>query len=306
MGKLFKLPNINHVYTNPINVLSLFDGIACGYLALNRAGLSVENYYASEINESAIYVAKNNFPHIKCVGDVNFLNFYDYKVDLLIGGSPCQDISNLNTNGKGLAGNKSSLFYKYLEALEICSPKYFLLENVIGDKSSTNEISRLLGVSPIKINSALVSAQCRNRYYWTNIKNVEQPDDLDIHLNDILLPDTLTEYYILNANRLKWLYSDSGKRTLSNGYARIDPNKAICLTARAEKSWNSNYVTRTDGKIRTLSPVEYERLQTLPDNYTKGVSDSERYIMLGNCWTVDVISHILSYISNNKIERKQH
>lgn len=298
MGKLFKLPNINHAYTNPINVLSLFDGIACGYLALNRAGLSIENYYASEINESAIYVAKNNFPDINCVGDVNFLNFHDYKVDLLIGGSPCQDISNLNTNGKGLAGNKSSLFYKYLEALEICSPRYFLLENVVGDKSSTDEISRLLGVRPIKINSALVSAQNRNRYYWTNIKNIEQPDDLDIHLNDILLPDALTEQYILNANRLKWLQSDSGKRTIKNRYASIDQDKAICLTARAENSWNSNYVTRTDGKIRTLSPVEYERLQTLPDNYTRGVNDSERYIMLGNCWTVDVISHILSYISN--------
>ena len=304
MGKLFKLPNTNYIFSSPINVLSLFDGIACGHLALNRVGIPIENYYASEINESAIYVAKNNFPGIKYVGDVNSLNFHDYKVDLLIGGSPCQDISNLNTNGRGLTGNKSSLFYKYLEALEICSPKYFLLENVVGDKRSTDEISRLLGVSPIKINSALVSAQSRNRYYWTNIKNIEQPYDLGIHLNDILLPDALTEQYILNANRLKWLQSDSGNRTLKNKYASIDPDKAICLTARAEKSWNSNYVTRTDGKIRTLSPIEYERLQTLPDNYTKGVSDSERYIMLGNCWTVDVIAYILSYVSMNGVMYK--
>ena len=159
MGKLFKLPNTNYIFERPINVLSLFDGIACGYLALNRVGIPIENYYASEINESAIYVAKNNFPDIKCVGDVNSLNFHDYKVDLLIGGSPCQDISNLNTNGRGLEGNKSSLFYKYLEALEICSPKYFLLENVVGDKRSTDEISRLLGVSPMKINSATLYFQ---------------------------------------------------------------------------------------------------------------------------------------------------
>lgn len=304
MGKLFKLPNTNYIFSKPINVLSLFDGIACGYLALNRVGIPIENYYASEINESAIYVAKNNFPGIKCVGDVNSLNFHDYKVDLLIGGSPCQDISNLNTNGRGLAGNKSSLFYKYLEALEICSPKYFLLENVVGDKRSTDEISRLLGVSPIKINSALVSAQNRNRYYWTNIRNIEQPCNLDIHLKDILLPDALTEQYILKDNRLKWLKSESGQCTIKNRYASIDSDKAICLTARAEKSWNSNYVTRTDGKIRTLSPIEYERLQTLPDNYTKGVSDSERYIMLGNCWTVDVIAHILSYVSMNEVMYK--
>ena len=304
MGKLFKLPNTNYIFERQINVLSLFDGIACGYLALNRAGIPIENYYASEINESAIYVAKNNFPDIKCVGDVNFLNFCDYKVDLLIGGSPCQDISNLNAKGRGLAGNKSGLFYKYLEALEICSPKYFLLENVVGDRRSTDEISRLLGVKPIKINSALVSAQNRNRYYWTNIKNIEQPCNLDIHLNDILLPDTLTEQYILKDNRLKWLKSESGQRTINNRYASIDPDKANCLTARAEKSWNSNYVTRTDGKIRTLSPIEYERLQTLPDNYTKGVSDSERYIMLGNCWTVDVIAYILSYVSMNGVMYK--
>jgi DNA (cytosine-5)-methyltransferase 3A len=248
MGKLFKLPNTNYIFERPINVLSLFDGIACGHLALNRVGLPIENYYASEINESAIYVAKNNFPNIKCVGDVNFLNFREYKVDLLIGGSPCQDISNLNVNGRGLAGNKSSLFYKYLEALEICSPRYFLLENVVGDRSSTEEISRLLGVKPIKINSALVSAQNRNRYYWTNIKNIEQPCNLDIHLNDILLPDTLTEQYILKDTRLKWLKSESGQRTIKNRYASIDPDKANCLTARAEKSWNSNYVTRADKK----------------------------------------------------------
>ena len=165
-------------------------------------------------------------------------------------------------------------------------------------------ILRLLGVSQKKKNGALVAAQNRNRYYWTNIKNIEQPCNLYIHLNDILLPDTLTEQYILKDNRLKWLKSESGQRTIKNRYASIDPDKAICLTARAEKSWNSNYVTRTDGKIRTLSPIEYERLQTLPDNYTKGVSDSERYIMLGNCWTADVIAYILSYVSMNEVMYK--
>lgn len=273
-----------------MNVLSLFDGMSCGMLAVDRAGIKVDNYFASEVDKWAIKVSEKNYPNISRLGDVMEYDSWDLpKIDLIIGGSPCQSISNLG-DGSGLDG-KSGLFFAYLECLRKFKPKYFLLENVVGNKKSIETISDLVGVEPILINSNLVSAQNRKRYYWTNIEGIEQPHDKGIVLKDILEAG-VPEDSILSPGRKRWLLSDKGQNTVKKGYASIDPVKSNCITARSDASWNSNYVTR-NGEITKLTPVEYERLQTVPDGFTEGVSNSQRYKMLGNGWTVDVIAHIL-------------
>lgn len=281
-----------------MKVLSLFDGISCGMVALERAGIPVERYVAYEIDEDAIKVSIHNYPMIEQRGDVTAADFTQYQeFDLLIGGSPCQDISNLSQKGQGLEGNKSGLFYHYLRALQEVKPKYFLLENVVGRKDAIKTISELVGVEPIMIDSKLVSGQKRKRYYWTNIPNVTQPSDKGILLQDILQKYEEAEAGYLSEGRLKWLQSESGQKCVSKRFANIDGDKCQCLTARSEASWNCQYVTQ-NGNIRHLTPIEYERLQTLPDNYTNHVEDRERYKMLGNGWTVDVIAHILSFLPN--------
>ena len=184
----------------PLRVLSLFDGISCGQVALERAGIPVEVYYASEIDKYAIQVTQKNYPNTIQLGDVTKIDFTQFigKIDLLIGGSPCQDLSIAGAR-KGLSGERSRLFYKFVEALQVIKPKYFLLENNVGmPREAYEEISRLMGCYPIEINSALVSAQNRKRYYWTNIgdKNynlfgfptcdIPQPKDKGILLKDIL------------------------------------------------------------------------------------------------------------------------
>jgi site-specific DNA-cytosine methylase len=150
-----------------------------------------------------------------------------------------------------------------------------------------------VGVSPVKINSSLLSAQQRNRLYWTNIK-VEQPDDLGINLVDVLEENPGQES-VLSAGRLRWLLSDKGQHCVEKRYASINPVKAACLTARSDASWNCNYI-ESNGVYRKLSCIEYERLQTLPDNYTKSIKTTERYRSIGNGWTVNVIAHILKGI----------
>lgn len=275
-----------------MKILSLFDGISCGMVALKRAGIPVERYVAYEIEESAIAISKKNYSQIEHCGDVTTADFTQYEgFDLVIGGSPCQDISNLNPFGKGLEGEKSGLFYHFLRALEETKPKYFLLENVVGRKKATDEISKLLGVTPIMIDSALVTGARRRRLYWTNIPNIIQPLDKEIVLKDVLQPFEEAKDYVLTDGRLKWLLSDSGQKSIEKRFTSLDPIKAQCLTARSEASWNCNYVTQK-GVIRKLTPIEYERLQTLPDGYTEGISDGDRYKALGNGWTVDVITHI--------------
>ena len=164
-----------------MNVLSLFDGISCGQIALERAGIKVEKYYASEIKPSAIKCTQTNYPNTIQLGDVTKLDLNKIdKIDLLIGGSPCQDLSIANVinrgNQDGLDGKKSSLFFEYVRILKQLKPKYFLLENVANMKNKDKElISNILGVETIKINSNLVSYQNRSRYYWTNIPNVTEP-----------------------------------------------------------------------------------------------------------------------------------
>ena len=284
-----------------INVLSLFDGISCGRIALDRAGIEVDNYFASEIDKYAIQVSKKNYPSIKHIGNVLDIKASDLpKIDLLIGGSPCQGFSFA---GKQLnfEDERSKLFFEYVRLLKECKPKYFLLENVRMKKEYQDIISEYLGVEPILINSALVSAQNRERLYWTNIPNIKHPEDLKINLNNILEEDKNINYIdeFKNCVRKNVIDIDLSKFIKPSGFAQIPSSsgfqdhkigitKSPCLRAG-----NNFTLVQTKNKgIRLATPIEWERLQTVPDNYTEGVSKTQRYKMLGNGWTVDVISHI--------------
>ena len=178
-----------------MNVLSLCDGISCFQIALEKAGIPVETYYASEIDKYAIQVTQRNYPNTIQLGDVTKIDFTKFigKIDIIGAGTPCQDLSIAGKRA-GLKGERSALFYKFVEALEIIKPKYFLFENVASMKQSDKDIiTNLLKVEPIMINSSLVSAQDRKRLYWTNIPNVTQPEDKHIYLEDIVEPDALID-----------------------------------------------------------------------------------------------------------------
>lgn len=269
-----------------MNVLSLFDGISGGQLGLKDAEINVKNYLSSEIDKYAINITQYNFPNTIQLGDVENINFKKIgKIDLLIAGSPCQGFS-LAGKQLNFKDSRSKLFFKFVKALKEVKPKYFLLENVRMKKEFQNIISEELEVQPILINSALVTAQNRQRLYWTNIKGVEQPEDKHIKLKDII----------------------------QNGYT--DRIKSYCIDANYCKGASySQYKTKCrrqlifnrpiteekydDFETRKLTPVECERLQGFPDNYTyveKKISNTQRYKSLGNSFTVPVISHILSYI----------
>jgi len=276
-----------------MNVLSLFDGISCGQIALNRANIPYDNYYASEIKPHAIKCTLDNYPNTIQLGDILNLKGSDLpKIDLFIGGSPCKGISRLNKNQEGLEHSESRLFWEYIRLLDEVKPKYYLLENTHGNKEATNTITETLGINPISINSKLVSAQNRPRYYWTNIPDIKQPLDKGITTNDIF------DYSGVLADecRVKWLNSESGKKSIKNGYTKVNPYpKSGCLTALGHKKWNENYLHR-DGVYRYLSQTEIEKLQTLPIGYTKILSYDEAYDCIGDGWTVDVIAHILKNI----------
>jgi DNA (cytosine-5)-methyltransferase 3A len=376
-----------------MNVLSLFDGMSCGQQALERAGIKVENYFASEIDKYAIQVTMANYPNTKQLGSVVNLNGFDLpKIDLLIGGSPCQSFSFAGKR-KGMSTKdeqeiltlehylqlkaeayefegQSYLFWEYMRLLNETKPKYFLLENVKMSKKWKDILSKAIGVEPILINSNLVSAQNRQRLYWTNIglnpiglygdlqSIIEQPEDKGIFLKDILQDNPNAKFNL----------SDKGVDRVS-GYNNADKSinlndKAICLTAGYNKQGRDNQYIPVDEKyylkddfknsrlksnlikhkdklvdgalldsynqsiffdksitittrtipsnqthiikinknkdiknrIRRLTPLECERLQTVKDNYTNFVSDSKRYRMIGNGWTVDIITHIFKYI----------
>ena len=422
-----------------INVLSLFDGMSCGQIALERTGIKVKNYFASEIDKYAQIVSKANYPNTIYLGDVRNVNSSDLpKIDLLIGGSPCQSFSfagkrkgmstkdeqeiltlehylRLKDEGFEFEG-QSYLFWEYMRLLNECKPKYFLLENVEMGEKWERVLSKAIGVNGIHINSALVSAQNRKRIYWTNIglepgglfgdlvNTIKQPKDKGILLKDIL-ENEVDEKYYLSEKMLKGFFNrktewqgifnptignkkancvtarcfkmgvddnyivhntmprssttgkgDTGHLTRNDGKTycldtgntnaveivamrgrgenniqQLEPrtdNKTNCLTSvqkdnlviggdyrhdeefRWRESGKSGCLlaqAREDGtagqvlakintKIRRLTPLECERLQTVPDNYTNHVSDSQRYKMLGNGWTVDVIVHILNYM----------
>lgn len=321
-----------------INVLSLFDGISCGQYSLELAGIPVKKYYASEIDENCIKITQKNYPNTIQLGDVRNLTYNHLitlpcgaeQLDLLIGGSPCQDLSIAGTR-KGLEGNRSCLFWEFVRVLKTIKPKYFLFENVASMKCEDKEIiTKTLGVEPICINSALVSAQTRKRLYWTNIPNVQQPENRGILLKDILESGVAPQNksYCLTETYHKASFSDFVKkhtRTMIampirlghlEGRSNAQANrvysiegKSVCLNANGGGGGAKTGLYKIDlpdGKyiIRKLTPIECERLQTLPDDYTAGVSNSSRYKAIGNGWTAEVIAHILKgMVEDGKLQK---
>jgi DNA-cytosine methyltransferase len=373
-----------------VNVLSLFDGMSCGMLALDRLGIKVDKYYASEIDKYAMQVSAANYPEIIQVGDVCDLKSEDFKnIDLILAGSPCQGFSFA---GKQLAFDdpRSALFFEFIRLLKEIKPKYFLLENVKMKKEYLQIISEQVsacypeisfGIEPLFINSSLLSAQSRQRYYWTNIPNIKQPEEKGIVLKDILEDGFDTERdksHCLDANyykgssvenyfkksRRQMVFKNSESndmvlapqnlvddtndlpeksQTIKSQYYKsskanfersgtfhatgipqklveikagafrarsLDKNgkrvawkdvkpKQVLETRKDEKSnsitsvQKDNVLTKDEVYWRKLTPIECERLQTVPDNYTNHVSNTQRYKMLGNGWTIEVIAHIL-------------
>jgi DNA-cytosine methyltransferase len=308
------------------NVLSLFDGMSCGQTALNRAGVEYNKYFAAEIDKFAIKTTQRNYPKTIQLGDVCDVAEVA-EVDLLIGGSPCQGFSFA---GKQLNFNdpRSMLFFEFVRILKSLKPKYFLVENVRMKKEYQDIISKYLGVEPIEINSTLVSAQNRRRLYWTNIPNVKQPEDKGILLKEILekdpknvtfMSDKFTNRFLgygkratdINTLKSKCLsareyekngrqgdcvvcFSTSGRASNGVEFRMSSNEKAHTVSCGGYSSRSfSGVLDLAKLKLRKLTPIECERLQTLPDDYTEGVSNTQRYKMIGNGWTVDVIAHIL-------------
>jgi len=409
-----------------MNVLSLFDGMSCGQQALDRNGIKVYNYFASEIDKYAITVTMANYPNTKQLGSVVDVDGYSLpKIDLLIGGSPCQSFSfagkrkgmatkdeqeiltldhylQLKSEGFEFEG-QSYLFWEYMRLMYECKPKYFLLENVEMGERWEKVLSKAIGVNGIHINSSLVSAQNRKRIYWTNIglepsglfadlqSIIKQPKDKEILLKDILQNEVDAKYYVkvegnkrlmqtlsnnkieddclidsynktihldksitistrVSASSCTHVYKESttnaveirevkqinpslesgGKQPYQQnrvydtkgispalcanksdlmiisgtlrthkdgeGFREVQSGKGATILARAREDGSGQNVVSINSKIRRLTPIECERLQTVKDNYTNHVSDSQRYKMLGNGWTVDVIRHILNYM----------
>jgi len=310
------------------NVLSLFDGISCGRVALQRAGIEFDTYYSSEIDKYAIQIAQKNHPNTVQLGDILGWKEWDLEnVDLIIGGSPCQGFS-LAGKGLNFEDPRSKLFFEFVDIVNHFRPKYFLLENVVMRQDIQDAITALLGVEPIRINSGLVSAQNRVRLYWTNIPNVKQPKDKGIVLKDILEIDGYVDRdksHCLDANyfkggnlksyfekhRRQLVFSDDGLCHV--GDADLKGHDAIkrvyhpdgkSPTLQTSSGGNrESKIATSETTWRKLTPMECERLQTLPDNYTEGVSNTQRYKALGNGWTVDIISHIFANIGqeNEKV-----
>jgi DNA (cytosine-5)-methyltransferase 3A len=280
---------------NSINVLSLFDGISAGQLALQRAGINVKNYYASEIDVAAISVTQNHFPNTIQLGDVTKWKEWNLpwnEIDLVIGGSPCQGFSfagkQLNFNDE-----RSKLFFVFVD---IChrvadenSKMIFMLENVKMKKEYQDVITKYLGVEPIIINSKLVSAQNRVRLYWTNIKNVIQPND-----KQILFKDIINNNYQFKP-LTKWFFKSWGFKIKIDTLRTINHDKSFCITTN--RSHSKNYYLNSEKTMaRMLERDEVETLQTFPIGYTNIASKTEAHKMLGNSWTVDVIAHIFSFL----------
>lgn len=303
-----------------INVLSLFDGMSCGQLALEKAGIEVDTYYASEIKEDAIKVTQHNYPNTIQLGSVLDINGFDFKnIDLLIGGSPCQNLSiaMAKEHRKGLDGDKSGLFYEYYRILNEVKPKYFLLENVGGmDKKDKEIISELLGVEPIKIQSDLISGQLRNRLYWTNIKVTNQPIDKNITLNDILVDgwsDRKKSRCLLESDsrplktplKMFHRYYSTGFTTLifksKNHYQECVEHYNTYFKGMSAKDIDkisSQIDCSIYNGVRYLYQSELEKLQTIPSGYTSILDRNTAAGILGDGWTADVIAHILKGMKN--------
>ena len=314
-----------------MNVLSLFDGIACARVALQYANIEVNKYYSCEIDKYAMNISKKNYPSIISLGSV-----IDFKkemikeeIDLLIGGSPCQDLSIAKKDRKGLDGDRSSLFFGYVRIMKEMNPKYFILENVASMKAEDRDIiTGLMGVEPVMFNASLVSAQNRKRYFWTNIK-FDLPIDRGILLKDILEYDAeIDERFMGKNGKALCLLSNYYKRTpteneikrciagrnvnyvKSNKIGHIGKTdaqanrvysiegKSVCLSSNGGGLGAKTGLYKIDNDlIRKLTPIECERLQSLPNNYTEGVSNTQRYKCLGNAFNCEVIAHILKSIN---------
>lgn len=277
-----------------LTVLSLFDGISCGMVALQRAGIEIDKYIAYEIEHNAIEISRKNYPDIIRGGDVTKEDFTKYKgkVDLLIGGSPCQNLCSCGDK-KGLDGAESKLFFDYVRALYETEAKWFLLENnATMTKENQDIITEIMGVEPIYINSNLLTAQDRKRLYWTNIPGIEQPEDRGLTLKDIVQPvEEKREYECYKRMAAKREGTLAFKKAWAN-VRTLDQKSRALTTSQAISNSGATNVKYSDTEYYILTPIECERLQTLPDNYTEGVSNTQRYKAVGNGWTAEVIAHI--------------
>lgn len=287
-----------------MNVLSVCNGISCGRVALDRTDLKVDNYFSSEIEPGPIKIADKNYPQdIKNkLGDMTKWKQWNLpQIYLLLGGTPCQNLSCAG-DGTGLSGKKSKLFYDFVDILNCYKPKYFLFENVESMKKIDEmEITKLLKVQPIMINSNLVSAQNRKRLYWTNIPNITLPEDKGIRLEDILIKKEMVLPKLWHSQKaIDYMNREikPGKKRLYNGqgvtFAKSE--KASTINANFYKGVPYNVLAYSEMEMRKFSLEECEVLQTLSVGYTEGVCDTQRYKALGNGWTIDVIAHILKGI----------
>tara|TARA_R110000744_G_scaffold75207_4_gene149754 strand:- start:22 stop:849 length:828 start_codon:yes stop_codon:yes gene_type:complete len=274
-----------------MNVLSLFDGMSCGQIALKKLGIKVDNYFASEIKKHAIEVTQHNFPKTKQLGDVTKINGFDLpKIDLLIGGSPCQDFSRANKERKGVKGSKSSLFFEYLRLLKECKPKYFLLENVVMSDYNYWFICNKLNCEPVRICGSLVSGALRDRLYWTNIppfsydltgrliSNIPQPKDEKIYLQNVI------DSGIAKKRKHSCLNTTSGVGGTQR-YLKHRNNTTGMITLIYE-----------DNEVRTINQNELEKLHNIPEGYTEILNQRKAGDLIGDGWTIDVVTHIFKNI----------
>ena len=283
-----------------INVLSLFDGISCGHIALDKAGIPINKYYASEIDKYAIKVTNKNYPETINLGDVTTVSgeLFTEKIDLLIGGSPCQGFSQAGKM-KNFDDPRSKLFWEYVRILHAVKPKYFLLENVVMKQEWQDIISEALGVKPIMIDSSLTSAATRKRLYWTNIPGVGQPEDLGITFGDIRERDVQEGSIYYTDKGIDWIRRHE-KRTGKTLRIIGDSDKMQMLEASMYKKYSSQRffgIEDTHG-LRYITVTECERCMNVPDGYTDCCSNTQRYKQLGNVWEVNTITYIFRTLKN--------
>lgn len=301
-----------------INVLSLFDGISCGNVAVERAGFKLNTYYASEVNDDSITVTQHNYPNTIQIGDVTLIDEERLKqlpkIDLLLAGSPCQDLSLAKSDRKNLEGDRSRLFFDFVRILkwikEYNNPDVkFILENVKMNQESQDLISQKVGVEPIKIDSVLVAAQRRLRLYWTNIEIKELPANKNIKIRDVIFDNTYKQFKDeriekskeLCKNYVKWDIGGKGHYSQQDRAYYLDGT--MCTVPKMRPSSKLN-IYLGDDLYRRCHPIETERFQTLPDNYTSCIkSFNKRMELVGDGWTVDVIVHILQGMKEYITER---
>ena len=280
-----------------MNVLSLFDGMSCGQIALNKAGIKYDNYFASEIKKHAIETTQINYPDTIQLGDVTKIKASDLpKIDLLIGGSPCQDFSQANIERSGLKGIKSNLFFEYYRLLKELKPTYYLLENVIMLPEHFAALSNYMQTYPFETNGALVSAALRRRLFWTNIGpfyndmfgfrhcDIPQPKDKKIYLQDIIEDGFVCVKKSDSLLTKRENYSNL--KRVKKRYGKLPLGTII---------FNDKTFT-IDDKIRNFYQFELERLHNIPEGYTRNLSVNKAHDLIGDGWTVDIIVHILQFL----------